>query len=98
VRTYPSRKSQAAPIREDLRTAGRTPIHFIWKASHLRVTTLAGVTAHGVREFEYLPQRLQERSGEEAATGSTTETAVPERLQFVDLTEGAAYDVCLGNY
>ena len=56
-----------------LRTAGRTPIHLVWKASHLRVTTLAGVSAHGVREFEYLPQRLQERSGEEAAAGSATE-------------------------
>jgi hypothetical protein len=58
---------------KNLRTAGRTPIHFVWKASHLRVTTLAGVTTHGVRQFEYLPQCLQERSGEEAAAGSATE-------------------------
>jgi hypothetical protein len=31
------------------------------------------VTTHGVRQFEYLPHRLQERSGEEAAAGSATE-------------------------
>jgi hypothetical protein len=58
---------------KNLRAAGRTPIHLVWKASHLRVTTLAGVTAHGVRQFEDLPQRLQERSGKEAPAGSATE-------------------------
>jgi hypothetical protein len=58
---------------KNLRAAGRTPIRFVWQASHLRVTTLAGVTTHGVRQFDYLTQHLQERSGKEAPTGNATE-------------------------
>jgi hypothetical protein len=83
---------------KNLRTAGRTPIHFVWQASHLRVTTLTGVTAHGVRQFEYLAQRFQKRSGEEVPAESAMKCVVSEGLQFGVLTERAAQRVELGSH
>jgi hypothetical protein len=51
-----------------------TPVPCVWQAFHLRVTTLAGVTAYGIKQVDdNVAQSLQERSGEKVVAGSATE-------------------------
>ena len=58
---------------ENLRAATRAPVHLIWQVSHLRVATLAGVTAYGIGQSDYRLERLQKRSGEDGPAGDATD-------------------------
>ena len=82
--------------RQDLRAAGRTPVHVVRKAPHLRVPALAGVATDRVWEPGYLAEGLEKHPTEYAPARLTTKRVVAEGAELVDLAEGAGEGMCRG--
>ena len=73
--------------RNDFRAAGRTPVHPVGQAPHLRVPALAGVASGGVGQPGYGRERLQERPAEYASAVFAAGRVASEGLEFVRLAE-----------
>lgn len=88
--TLRSWASSRVPDGKDFRATGRAPVHAIGEAAHLGVTALAGMTAHGVRQFGYPAERIQERPTDEAPAGLASGGVASEGSELVHLAKGAA--------
>jgi hypothetical protein len=73
VQACPSGRSQAVPMQEEPLSHRQDTSTLRLAGVHLRVTTLAGVTAYGITQVDNVAQSLQERSGEKVVAGSATE-------------------------
>ena len=73
--------------RNDFRAAGRTPVHPVREAPHLRVPALAGVASGGVGQPGYRRERLQECHAEYASAVFAAGRVATEGLEFVRLAE-----------